>query len=117
MVPRSSRRAAVALLAVFLNLALVPCSMAIEVVEEGHDCCPPELKLEAQECCELDDASVDSRSGTHEHDGSPDLDALATGEPADVSAFSAARFLASSDPPDPPGPSVPLHKQHCVYLK
>ena len=97
MVPRSSRRAAVALLAVFLNLALVPCSMAIEVVEEGHDCCPPELKLEAQECCELDDASVDSRSGTHEHDGSPDLDALATGEPADVSAFSAARFLATGE--------------------
>lgn len=113
----SSRRAAALLLAVLLNLALVPCSMAIEVVEEGHDCCPPELKLEAQECCELDDASVDSRSGTHENDLTPDLEVVSAGAPGDVHAFSPARFLASSDPPEPPASTVAIHKQHCVYLK
>ena len=105
------------LLAVLLNLALIPCSMAIEVVEEGHDCCPPELKLEAQECCEVDDANVDSRSGTHKHDPLPDPGAVPADVPSDVAAHSRARVFDSTDPPDPPGPSVPLHKQHCVYLK
>ena len=113
----SSRRAAALLLAVLLNLALIPCSMAIEIVEEGHDCCPPELKLEAQECCELDDASVDSRSGTQGKDLTPDFAVIAAGVPTNVNAFSTAQFLASSDPPEPPGPKVAVHKQHCVYLK
>ena len=116
-VRRMPRRVAAVLLAVLLNLALVPCSMAIEVVEEGHDCCPPELKYEPQECCELDDASVDSRSGTLEDDLTPDLTSVAAGAPSNPVVFLPARFLASSDPPDPPGPSIALHKRNCVYLK
>ena len=113
----SSRRTAALLLAVLLNLALVPCSMAFEVVEEGHDCCPPKLKFEPQECCELDDASVDSRGGIQKYDVTPDFESLSAGTPAIAVAFSPATFLACSDPPDPPGPPVALHKQHCVYLK
>ncbi len=113
----TSRGATALLLAVLLNLALVPCSMAFEVVEDGHDCCPPKLKYEPQDCCELDDASVDSRSGLQKHDATPDFESLSAGAPAIVAAFSPAKFLASSDPPDPPGPPVALHKQHCVYLK
>ena len=31
--------------------------------------------------------------------------------------FVELRFLASSDPPDPPDPSVAQHKRLCVYLK
>ena len=116
--PKSaSRRASAMLLAILLNLALIPCSMAIEAVEDGHDCCPPEITLEALECCELDDASVDSRSGTHKHDFTPDLDVVLTGMPGGIPAMSPARDLASSDPPDPPSPSAALHKLHCVYLK
>ena len=113
----ASRRAAGLLLAVLLNLALIPCSMAIEVVEEGHDCCPPELKLEALECCELDDANVDTRSKTAEYDFTPDFDVVAASATACISPFPLARSLLSTDPPDPPGPPVALHKQHCVYLK
>ena len=118
----TSRSATALVLAVLLNLALVPCSMAFEntafeVVEEGHDCCPPKLKYEPQECCELDEASVDTRGGIQKHDVTPDVEFLVAGASAIPTAFSAAKFLASSDPPDPPGPAVPLHKQHCVYLK
>ena len=113
----TSRGAASVVLAVLLNLALVPCTMAFEVVEEGHDCCPPKLKYEPQECCELDDASVDARGGLQKPDVKPDCESLSAGVPATAAAFSPARFLASSDPPDPPGPTVPLHKRHCVYLK
>ena len=113
----ASRRAAGVLLAVLLNLALIPCSMAIEVVEEAHDCCPPELKFEALECCELDDANVDSRSKTTEYDFTPDFDVVAASAPAQISPSSPTRYLPSADPPDPPGPSVALYKQHCVYRK
>ena len=111
------RRAVALLLAVLLNLAIVPCTMAIEVEEEAHDCCPPELKYEPAECCELDDVSMDSRSAFQESDVTPDLDYAAAGTPTAVATFSPAIFLASSDPPDPPCGSVALHKQHCVYLK
>ena len=114
---KAPRRATAVLLAVLLNLALVPCSMAFEVVEQGHDCCPEELKYEPQDCCELDDVSVDSRSGTFEDDLSPDLEPVPSASPSNVLVFSPARFLASSDPPDPPGPSVALHKRNCIYLK
>ena len=109
------RRASAVLLAILLNMALIPCSMAIEVVEEGHDCCPPEIKLEALECCELDDANVDSRSG--KHDLTPDLEPVAAGVPHNVAALAPTPVHANSDPPDPPDPSVALHKRHCVYLK
>ncbi len=103
------RHAAAVLLAVLVNLALIPCSMAIEVVEERHDCCPPELNLEALECCELDDASVDTRSWTSEDDLTPESDAISVSAPGHVMAFSPARFLASTGPPNPPDRSVALH--------
>ncbi len=112
-----SRRAAALLLAVLLNLAIVPCTMAIEVEEEGHDCCPPELKYEPRECCELGDVNIDSRSAFQKYDVTPDFDFAVAGSLTSVAAFSPAVFIASSDPPDPPGQSVALHKRHCVYLK
>lgn len=119
--PRS-RSATALLLAVLLNLALVPCGMAFEaqafeVIEEGHDCCPPKLKYEPQDCCELDDASVDSRGGHEKRDVTPDFELLPASVTAATAAFSPGKFIASSDPPDPPGQSVALYKRHCVYLK
>ena len=112
-----SRRAAALLLAVLLNLAIVPCTMAIEVEEEGHDCCPPELKYEPEECCALDDVNTGSRNASQKYDVTPDFDYAGAGTSTTAAAFSPALFLASSDPPDPPGRSVALHKRHCVYLK
>lgn len=110
----ASRRVLAVLLAVFLNLALVPCTMAVEVVEEGHDCCPPELKLETSECCEVDDISIDAR-GIVEPEDLPDfvfagVSSMGIGFAAEPSRY----YLA--DPPDPPGDSASLHKRLCIYL-
>ena len=114
---RRPRRGAALLLAVLLNLALVPCTMALEVAEDAHhahDCCPPKPQVDTSECCDVDEASVASRG-----DGlSPDKD-LAGAVPAEqpVAAAAAARHAAAADPPDPPAPRRALHKLNCVYLK
>lgn len=111
------RRVGVLLLAICLNLALVPCTMALEVVEQGHDCCPPEMQIEASECCEIDDASVDARSGKLEPDDSPDRDLLPSRAFLEAYPAAPARHPASVDPPDPPGNSPPLYDLYCSYLK
>lgn len=110
----ASRRALAVLLAVFLNLALVPCTMAVEVVEEGHDCCPPELKLETSECCEVDDISIDGR-GNVEPEDLPDF-VFAGASTMDIGfAAMRSRYLLA-DAPDPPGDPAALHKLFCIYL-
>ena len=91
--------------------------MALEVVEEGHDCCPPEIQLEAVECCELDDVSVDARFGTIEPQDAPDVDALPAPLLPEVAGLARPRRIESVDPPDPPGESPPLYDLYCVYLK
>lgn len=105
------------LLVVCLNFAILPCTMALEVVEQGHDCCPPELQLEAAECCQLDDVSVDARTGTLELNDLPDLVALPA--PSFYQALAAVRthVVASAQPPDPPDEFPPLYDLYCVYLK
>lgn len=108
------RGVAALLLAVFLNLALVPCTMALEVVEDGHDCCPPELKLEASECCELDDVSLDVR-GAGKFDAD---DVAALWAPAPwAMAVRAWPQHAIADPPDPPDDNPDLNTLFCVFLK
>jgi len=107
----ASRRTLAVLL---LNLALVPCTMALEVVEEEHDCCPPKLKLETSECCEVDDISIDTR-GVVEPEDFPDFEfAGVVSTNIELAAAPPRYFLA--DPPDPPGASATLHKLFCVYL-
>lgn len=110
----ASRRVLAVLLAVFLNLALVPCTMALEVVEEGHDCCPSELKLETSECCEVDDVSVDAR-GVVDPEDFPDFEcAGATSIVIGIAAAPPRHALVNA--PDPPGKPTALHKLFCVYL-
>lgn len=109
------RRVLAVLLAVFLNLALVPCTMALEVVEKGHDCCPPELSLSSYECCAVDDVSVDRRDGSIDFDNA-DVEMAAIPEHQDVSTAASMRYIAAPDPPDPPERSLALHKLNCVYL-
>ncbi len=112
----SPRRAWAVLLVALLNLALVPCTMALEVVEEGHDCCPPELKLELPECCEIDDVSVDKRDGLLELWDTPDVDDAAH-SPLHYPVLRAfGREYSASDPPDPPDRPEARHKLFCVYL-
>jgi hypothetical protein len=112
------RRVAALLLAICLNLALVPCAMALQVVEEEHDCCPPELKLEALECCQIDDISVDARAGSVKVDDSDDSDqGLLSPRFPGIVTRTTAYYRATAGPPDPPNQLVPLHKLNCVYLK
>lgn len=109
------RRASALLLAICLNLALVPCTMALEQVEKGHDCCPTDIQIEAAECCELDAASVDARFGVVKPYDTPDVQAAPAVPPIHAVPAS-ARFATIVVPPDPPGTSAPLHKLNCSYL-
>ena len=114
---RSPRRGAALLLAVLLNLALLPCTMALEVTEDSdhaHDCCPPKPQLDTSECCDVDEASVASRGDDLTPD--KDLAEAAAAEPP-VLAAAAVKHAAAADPPDPPAPGRALHKLNCVYLK
>ncbi len=113
----TSRRAPVLLLATLLNLALIPCTMAFEVVEQQHDCCPPELNLEASQCCELDDANVDKRDGTLKPWDSPDYDDFAADSLGKIVDYASDRHLSAADPPDSPDHVESRHKLFCVYLK
>ena len=115
---RGTRRGATLLLAVLLNLALVPCTMALEVAEEthhGHDCCPPELQLDPSECCQIDVGSTDARTGVVK----PDLDdggPVAAPAYEDLVQLPVRRHDDVDDPPDPPGVSPDLNALFCVYL-
>jgi len=91
--------------------------MAFEVVEQEHDCCPPELNLESSQCCELDDANVDKRDGALKPWDSPDYDDLASDSLHKLVADASVRRLSAADPPDPPGHVESRHKLFCVYLK
>ena len=110
-----TRSAAALLLAFALNVALVPCAMAIEVVAEEHDCCPPELRLEPADCCEVNDGSVQSRGTTFEFDEEDDVLAV-HGHALLVPALSGCN-VPVADPPDPPDNRPDLNALFCVYLK
>jgi hypothetical protein len=112
----SSRRSYAVLLVALLNLTLMPCTMALEVVEEAHDCCPPELKAELPQCCDVDDINVGKRGGPVELWDSPDADDVAGGPPGDQVARVSVREYSASDPPDPPSPVEARHKLLCIYL-
>lgn len=112
----ASRRVHAIFVIALLNLALVPCTMALEAVEQGHDCCPPELQLDLPECCEIDDVSIDKRDGSLELWDSPDYDDVSTGPLPDLVARAAGCEYSASDPPDPPGRTATRHKLFCRYL-
>lgn len=109
------RRAAALLLAFVLNVAFVPCAMAIEAIADEHDCCPPELRLDPSDCCEVNDGSVQTRGATFEFDAG---EKLAPG-PAYAALVSAVtgHFEPAADPPDPPDCRPDLNALYCVYLK
>ena len=110
------RRAAGLLLAVFLSLAIVPCAMAVEVVEKGHDCCPPELRLDPSDCCQIDIGSVGNRADTFPHDIEPDTAATAFVY-LDLDEIPVPRHCATTGPPGPPRTPPDLNKLYCTYLK
>jgi hypothetical protein len=109
--PTSRKGLAVTLL-FWLNLALLPCAMAMEVPADGHDCCPSSIELEPTECCDIDDVSVDRKDDR-------DLDVFSAGPVSyrtELPAPRRAEFRRSA-PPDPVDFSPPIHVLNCVYLK
>ena len=110
---RFSRRGLAVLFTFWLNLALLPCAMAIETDQDGHDCCPPTVELQQIDCCELDSATSDKRGGKFE--SYDDLFVVSTVAPW-PSLYRADISENEMRPPDPTDYSAPLHKIFCVYL-
>jgi len=110
---RVTRKGIAVMLLFWLNLAFLPCAMALDAPEKEHDCCPPTVELQQIDCCELDAATADKRGGKFEtHD---DLLVIAS-----VVTWPSPRManIAQHEarPPDPVIYSPPLHKLFCVYL-
>ena len=121
--------------AVWLNLALQPCAMAMEA---DLDCphCPPQHEqhmaghaghaVEAQkapcdsldtDCCDLDDVSVDGRAGQaklKEMGEAPVAITVVVASPAVRVPKSAC---PATGPPRWAADSPPIHVLNCVYLK
>jgi hypothetical protein len=107
-----TRKGAAMLLTFWLNLVLLPCAMAVEVPETGHDCCPQTIEMQQTGCCEVD-AAADKRVGKFEADDDFSIISTATVWP---SLRTANLSLQKTRPPDPENSSPPLHKLFCVYL-
>ncbi len=114
---RAPRRAAAVLLALVLNVTLVPCAMAFEAAEDQHDCCPPEIRLDAMECCVIDDVTHDARGSRLWQDDDGSAKALLAPVFAEADLPAQIRGPESTGPPISPPRAVPVYKLNCVYLK
>jgi len=110
---RVTRKGLAVLFTFWLNLVLIPCAMAIEIAEDGHDCCPPSVELQQIDCCELDSATADKRGGKLEK--YDDLLIVSTVD-SWPSLYRENVSRNEIQPPDPADYSPPLHKLFCVYL-
>lgn len=110
---RVTQKGVVLLLTFWLNLVLLPCAMAVEMPETGHDCCPPTIEMQQIDCCELDAATADKRAGKFEVE---DDFGVISSSAIWPSLPSANLSLKKTPPPDPENSSAPLHKLFCVYL-
>ena len=141
----SSRAVTVSVFGVFLalclNLAILPCAMALGVDDQA---CPhgtvaeqgamdghhghstghadedagqshPDCMSTGSSCCDLAVASADSRWAQVKagFDDEPWLVSMTANPLQPVASYAIA---AAVDPPDPPGTSVPRHVLFCVYL-
>ena len=111
------RRVAAVLLALILNVTLLPCAMAIEAAQEAHDCCPPEIQLDASECCVADDAALDARGVRLLLDGDDGAEILIAPAFTDAMAPRFVRSPIATGPPDPFVRKVAVHKLNCTYIE
>jgi len=108
-----TRKGIALLLAFWLNLALLPCAIAVEVPAAEHDCCPPTIEMQQVDCCELDATLSDSRG---DNDDNLDGQFVASSDPAWPSLQTVDCSKHEIRPPDPGLHWPPLHKLFCVYL-
>lgn len=106
----AARKGIAFVLAFWLNFALLPCAMALQTSPTVHDCCPPTLELAAEDCCELDDYSIDHR------DGKDIGDFVGILEHRLQLPTLRQVVRQTALPPDPDDSAPPLHIRNCVYL-
>ncbi len=118
------------LVAVWLNMAVLPCAMAFETTD--HDCphCPPaeehaghhghheseaqaEASCDESPCCDTGEATLETRTGKAKQ--TPDV-VVASIPTIAESPSRVVQNAAAADPPDPPGAFPPRHVLFCVYL-
>ena len=134
--PAALRRKVLGLLTVlWLNMAVLPCAMAFESSESCPHCPPagehemashhghsevqaePPCASVQAECCDLVDASVDTRGGKLKVKPASDVAFVPAPAMAELPLRTSVQRCALSDPPDIVGSSPPLHVLFCVYLK
>ena len=134
--PAALRRKVLGLLTVlWLNMAVLPCAMAFESAETCPHCPPadehemashhghgdvearPDCVTAQVECCDLSEASVDTRGGKLVVKPSSEVVFVTAPAIAKVPSRASGHLRCDSDPPDIPGTSPPLHVLYCVYLK
>jgi len=115
----------------WLNLAVMPCTMALETIDTTPHCPPPaeqemahhghqdtqaipDCFIMQSDCCGLVNAALDTREGTekrHDH---------ASAAVSVTSAWPSLHILVAPQheprPPDPGTHYPPLHVLNCVYL-
>lgn len=129
---RRRRLATIASL-LWLNVAMLPCAMAMEAEHACPDC-PPDHEqpmashhghgdaraelgcvIEQPDCCELDDVSVDDRKSQSDKNDSDDP-GVSIGPRLGAARADKGVLLHTTGPPDPGGTATRLHALHCVYL-
>lgn len=76
----------------------------------------PGATTESQ-CCDLDEASIDTRAGKLKVKDSADVEFFALPAITESPIWHTAHVATAADPPDIYGSSPPLHVLYCVYLK
>ena len=119
----------------WLNMAVLPCAMALEGGGDCPHCPPPAVEHEMavhhghgddhakpscatmqSQCGELEEASIDTRGSKLELKPTFEMVFISTPPIAPLSAGMQGRITCSSDPPDISGSSPPLNVLFCVYL-
>ena len=129
------------LLALCLNLAILPCAMALGIddqacphsaiaeqgamdghhghsaghADEGASQSHSDCMSAGSSCCDLAVASADSRWAKVK-EGFDDEPWLVLNTASPQQPVTSYAVVAAVDPPDPPGTSVPRHVLFCVYL-
>ena len=132
----SASRRSLGVLAIFwLNLALMPCTMALESADVGSDCPPPAVEVMSQHqhhtmpeaaepaadclamqsgCCAVADIALDTRT-TIEKSGGDDI-VVITAPPSWPPLVTFAAVERLDRPPNPHGHYPRIHVINCVYL-
>ena len=106
------RKCAAVMAVLLLNLAILPCAMALQAPESEHDCCPPKVELQQLECCEVDDVSFD-----HRDNNKPNVVMATAVDPQAALPTNRAAFRRVAVPAYTCGTSPPIYVLNCVYLK